>query len=397
MTDSKINFDVTVPEALDYNREDPDVLLMKIADLEIQCLALQEYNREMEQSRDHYATVIEYSPVGYVLLDEQAVITGANMTVATMLGMKKEKMMNLPFAQLVMEQDIELFSTHIRRCKVTKSRVCTEVEMKSPSGKIFCAQIVSFPFTLLDSQTFYYNTAIVDVSVQKQLEAEIQRLDRLHLIGEMAAGIAHEIRNPMTTVRGYLQLYERRSSNQQELEDIQLMLEELDRANAIITEFLALGKNKKNKLMMVDVNGSVEAIRPLVEAEARMGGKEILVELSTGLPDVLIDSKEIRQVLLNLVSNALQSMERGVVTIRTFLEGEEVVVTVTDQGSGIPDEIRHKIGTPFFTTRDDGTGLGMAICYSIIERHRAKLTFITNPFGTTFFIRFPLKKNLITL
>lgn len=395
MAESKIDFEGNKSEIVDYTKDDPEVLLAKIADLEMQCLALQEYNREMEESRDHYATVIDYSPVGYVLLDEQGVITDANLTVATMLGIEKDKIMGLFFTELVMEQDIELFFAHIRRCQKTKTRVSTEIEIKSPSGKSFCAQIVSFPFSLLDRQTFYYNTAIVDISNQKKLEEEIQRLDRLYLIGEMAAGIAHEIRNPMTTVRGYLQLYERRSSNPQELEDIQLMLEEIDRANAIITEFLALGKNKKNKLIRNDINTLIEAIHPLLQAEAAMVGKEIVLKLLPNLPQVWLDGKEIRQVLLNLVSNALQAMEQGLVTISTYLEESNVVVSIEDQGSGIPDEIKNKIGTPFFTTRDTGTGLGMAICYSIIQRHSAKLDFITSSQGTTFFMRFPLKNSLL--
>ena len=378
--------------ALDCNREDEEVLLEKIVDLEMQCLALQEYNQEMEESKKHYATVIDYSPVGYVLLNEQGVITDANLTVAAMLGLEKEKMVGLFFTDLVAKQDSEIFFAHIRRCQMTKTRVCTEIEMKSALGTIFCAQIVSFPFTLLDNQTFYYNTAIIDVSNQKRLEEEIQRLDRLNLIGEMAAGIAHEIRNPMTTVRGYLQLYKRRSENPQEVEDIQLMLEELDRANAIISEFLALGKNKNNKLLMKDVNVIVEAIYPLVQAEAALVDKEVVLELFSELPNILIDGKEIRQLLLNLVSNALQSMDHGRVTIRSFLEEEDVVISIADQGHGISDDIKHKIGTPFFTTKDNGTGLGMAICYSIVQRHNGKLDFITSPSGTTFFIRFPVRK-----
>ena len=381
--------DITM--TFDCTRENDEVLVEKIVDLELQCQALQEYNIEMENSRNHYATVIDHSPVGYMLLDEQGVIADANLTIAAMLGLEKNKMIGSSFTSYILEQDCEIFWAHIRRCKITKVRVCTEIEMKSSVGAMFCAQIVSFPFVLLDKQTYYYNTAIIDVSNQKRLEEEIQRLDRLNLIGEMAAGIAHEIRNPMTTVRGYLQLYERRSRGQDEVEDIQLMLGELDRANAIITEFLAIGKSKHSKVLSGDVNEIIEAIYPLVQAEAALANKEIVLELFSQLPKVLIDGKEIRQLLLNLVSNALQSMEQGQVIIRSFVEQEEVVIAIKDQGHGIPDEIKHKIGTPFFTTKDSGTGLGMAICYSIIQRHHGKLDFTTSPKGTTFFIRLSVK------
>lgn len=380
---------------LECEREEYEILSTQIEDLEMQCSALQEYNREIEESRDHYATLIDNAPVGHLLLDAEGVITDANLTIATILGLEKEKMIGLPFSTLVVKADNEIFFNHIKHCKTAKTRVCTEFEMKSSCCERFCAKVVSFPFSLLDHQTFYYNTAIIDVSNQKCLEEEIQRLDRLNLIGEMAAGIAHEMRNPMTIVRGYLQLYERRSTNQQELENIKLMLEELDRANAIITEFLVLGKNKTNKLVMKNVNQIIEAIYPLVQAEALLGDKAIVLKLFSELPEVLIDGKEIRQLLLNLVNNALQSMDQGRVTIYSFQEQEDVVIAVADQGCGIPDEIQNKIGTPFFTTKDKGTGLGMAICYSIVQRHNAKLNFKTSSAGTTFFIRFPLPKKLL--
>jgi len=123
-------------------------------------------------------------------------------------------------------------------------------------------------------------------------------------------------------------------------------------------------------------------------------GREVVLDLSPDLPEILIDSKEIHQVILNLVNNGLQSMTQGHLTIRTFMENGKVVIAVADQGAGIPDDIAAKVGTPFFTTKDSGTGLGLAICYSIVQRHHAKLDFKTSACGTTFFIRFPLKKKI---
>lgn len=363
------------------NNQSPEVLLGKIMDL--------------EESLERYAAIFDYSPVGYVILNARGAIVNANLTAATMVEMQQENMVGLPFMMLVDQQDTQLFLDHLRRCEVTKTRVCTELKIKSCSRNAYCVQIISVPFLSLDGQTVRYNTAIIDLSNQKRLEQEIQRLDRLNLVGEMAAGIAHEIRNPMTTVHGYLQLFKKRSSNPQEQQDLQLMLDELERANAIITEFLALAKNKNNKLVLQSVNNMVQAVYPLIQAEALLAGNEIFLELVPNLPEVLIDSKEMRQVLLNLVTNALQAMKQGKVTIHTFMEDGKVVLAVEDQGHGIPDAIKNKIGTPFFTTKDSGTGLGMAICYSIVQRHNAKLDFKTGPCGTTFFIRFPREVNLV--
>ena len=389
MTDSRINHGATEGKDSSYNQESQEVLLSKVSDLEAQCQALQEYNIALEQSRDRYAEVFDHSPVGYVILDIKGVIMDGNLTAAGMLDMQQENMIGLPFSVFVVQQNVKIFLGHVRRCKKTKTAVRTEFELKSHSRTPYHVQIISVPFELLDHQKVYYNTAIIDISSQKRLEQELQRLDRLNLVGEMAAGIAHEIRNPMTTVRGYLQLFKGRSSTAREIEDFQLMIEEIDRANAIITEFLALAKNKNNQLLMEDMNDIIKAIYPLVQAQAVLAGNEITLELFPELPMILIDGKEIRQVMLNLVSNALQSMSHGRVIIRTFMENGKVIVAIKDQGHGIPDEIKLKIGTPFFTTKDSGVGLGLAICYNIIQRHNASIDFITSPKGTTFFIRFP--------
>lgn len=394
MTDNRIHHGATKGGMVSCQMESQDALLSKVVDLEVECQALQEYNSELEESRNRYAAVFDNSPVGYVILDDRGIIVDGNLTAAFMLDMQQEEMIGLPFTVVVAEQDTKFFWAHFRRCKTTKIRVCSEFKIKPSSKKPYHVQIISVPFVLLDQEKTYYNTAIIDISNQKRMEQELQRLDRLHLVGEMAAGIAHEIRNPMTTVRGYLQLFKKRSSGVQESADFQLMVEELDRANAIITEFLALAKNKKNQLLMKDINYIIKAIYPLVQAEAALSGNEIILELSPQLPMILIDGKEIRQVLLNLIRNALQSMNHGQVVIRTFMENGNVVAAIADQGHGIPDEIKHKIGTPFFTTKDNGTGLGMAICYSIIQRHNAKLDFTTSSKGTTFFIRFPWEEKM---
>ena len=388
MTESKKNREDAAVSLLSCNWESNDRLASKVIDLEAQCEALQEYNGELEESRDRYATVFDNSPVGYIIFDVRGIISDCNLTAAAMLDMQQENMIGLPFNIFVVKEDVKLFLGHLRHCKRSKTRTCTEFQIRSNCHTPYDIQMISMPFVLQDEQKVYYNTTIIDISSQKRVEKELQRLDRLHLIGEMAAGIAHEIRNPMTTVRGYLQLFKKRTADQQELEDLQLMIEELDRANAIITEFLSLAKNKNNQFEMRDINHIIQNMYPLVRAEAALGGNEITLALLTGLPMILIDGEEIRQVLINLVRNALQSSNHGQVTIRTFADNGKVVVAVEDHGCGIPDEIKMQIGTPFFTTKDGGTGLGLAICYSIIQRHNANIDFITSPKGTTFFIRF---------
>ena len=229
---------------------------------------------------------------------------------------------------------------------------------------------------------------------QKEIEKQIARLDRLNIIGEMAAGIAHEVRNPMTTVRGFLQMLAKKEHNTPNISFYNIMIEELDRANGIITEFLSLAKNKAVNLKYVNLNQIIRTIVPLIEADARVSNKNIILELSE-IPDLFIDEKEIRQIILNMARNGLEAMkERGEVRIRTYCESNVVVMAIADQGSGIKKEILENIGIPFQTTKDNGTGLGLPVCYSIAARHNAKISVETGPLGTEFFIKFKVAGDL---
>ena len=229
-----------------------------------------------------------------------------------------------------------------------------------------------------------------DISVRRKLEQEMARLERLNLVGEMAASIGHEVRNPMTTVRGFLQMLGRKTENSHNDEYFKLMIEELDRANSIISEFLSLAKNKSVDLKMQSINNIIDALYPLLQADAIINGKEIKLGLGE-IPQLKLDEKEIRQLILNLVRNGLEAMPQATkLLISTFTEEDEVVLAIKDQGTGIPPEILDRLGTPFLTTKENGTGLGLAVCYSIANRHNAVVVPQTGPEGTTFFVRFKI-------
>lgn len=231
-------------------------------------------------------------------------------------------------------------------------------------------------------------SVINDITERKQLAQEMARLDRLNLVGEMAAGIGHEIRNPITTVRGFLQLLSGKKDCVKYKHYYDLIIEELDRANSIIYEYLSLAKNKAVDRKPQNLNAIVEALSPLMTADAMVSDKYIKMNLQE-IPDLLLDEKEIRQLILNLVRNGLEAMSvGGSLTIKTFCDAKEVVFTVQDQGKGIEPHHLEKIGTPFFTTKDNGTGLGLAVCYSIAARHNATIKVESSKKGTTFFVRF---------
>lgn len=230
-----------------------------------------------------------------------------------------------------------------------------------------------------------------EILERKRAEEEIIRLDRLNLIGEMAASISHEVRNPMTTVKGFLQLLRNKQESKGK-EYFDLMIEELDRANSILSEFLSISKNKATMYEWYNINDIVTSTLPLIQADAHNNDKLLTVELNN-VPDLQLDIQEIRQLLLNLVRNGFEAMSNGgQLKIRTFSSNSEVTLGVSDEGNGIEQYMLEKLGTPFFTTKEQGTGLGLAVCYGIASRHNGRISVETSPEGTTFYVYFELSK-----
>ena len=365
-----------------------DELETKELDLEAKCQALQEALEELEESRNRYAALYDFAPVGYVTIDDKGCIQEANLTGASLIGIERSQLIGMPLLVYVTKSDLKLFLDHLRRCKRRDEKVITELSLMTKNGAPIQVQLLSAPHKSTDGRSRFYKTVITDITQRKHYENELARLDRLNLVGEMAAGIGHEVRNPMTTVRGFLQLYRNKEAFAQYKDRFDLMIDELDRANSIITEFLSLAKNKTADLKAQNLNTILEHLSPLIQSDARVSDKNIHFQLEE-IPSLFLDEKEIRQLILNHIRNGLEAMSPGGnLTIKTFTDGQEVVLSVQDQGKGIKSNVLEKIGTPFFTTKDNGTGLGLAVCYSIAARHKAVINIETSPTGTTFFVRF---------
>ncbi|MEW9671091.1 response regulator [Ammoniphilus sp. 3BR4] len=225
---------------------------------------------------------------------------------------------------------------------------------------------------------------ITDITDRVFLEKEMARFDRLNIMGEMAAGIVHEIRNPMTTVRGFLQM----SKDTPATDYIDIMIEELDRAHNIITDFLSVSKPNPTKRKLKELHPIVETLFPLIQAKALCTNIDVKLELERCRP-LSLDEKEIRQLILNLSLNGLEAMSAGgTLTIKTYQRENEVILEIQDEGCGIKEELLEKIGTPFFSTKVHGTGLGLSVCHGVAARHGAEIKVKTSKDGTRFFVHF---------
>jgi len=266
--------------------------------------------------------------------------------------------------------------------RAMSDRITVHFEIPSTSGE-YWQEVVAYPYDEGICCLFK------NITEKKNYEKELKRLSNLDLIGQMAAGISHEIRNPMTTVRGFLQLLRKENEFKKHNSYFNLMIEELDRANSIITEFLSIGNTRTSDLKMLDLNLIIRDIIPLIKIDTFNQNKFIQFD-EQDIPKLLLNHNEIRQLIINLYRNGLEAMSPGkVLSISTYKgEGNCVVLAVRDQGDGISPEIVEKLGTPFYTTKDNGTGLGLGICYAIVARHNAKLEIQTGSEGTTFLVKF---------
>jgi len=261
-----------------------------------------------------------------------------------------------------------------------------EVKVRTKSGKILYGHLSSEVIVM--NGELCWLTVFQDLTEKRMLEEHLARLDRLNLIGETAASIGHEIRNPLTSVRGFLQLMAESEEGAVFKDYFDIIIEELDRTTFILSEFLMLAKDKAVNLNPHNLNSIVQAIYTLLQADANRNEKTIKLDLEP-IPILNLDQKEIRQLVCNLARNGLEAMEAGgTLDISTRYVDGYVILAVKDTGKGIAPEIQEKLGTPFVSNKDGGTGLGLAVCYSIAARHHAQLSYETGPEGTTFFVKF---------
>lgn len=337
------------------------------------------------------ASILEHVRNAVIVTDFDGIVVYWNRFAEILYGWKAEEILNENIMSKfkLIPENTSIDGTLVKNSIIQKGYWEGEGEVVTKDGRNLCVHRMVTYIRNGDGSPKGIICVETDLTERKKLEKEMVRLDKLHMIGEMAAGIGHEVRNPMTTVRGFMQLLAVKEKNSVKREQFNLMIEELDRANSIITEYLSLAKNKKVELKPGNLNDVLNNLYPLLVADAMVSDKYVITEFGR-IPEILLDEKEISQLILNLVRNGLEAMSPGgTVTIKTYPEGLDTVLLVKDEGTGVDPQILERLGTPFVTTKDTGTGLGLAVSYSIVERHNGKITVDTGGTGTTFSIRFP--------
>jgi len=237
-----------------------------------------------------------------------------------------------------------------------------------------------------------------DLSELKRLEKEIQRHDRLVALGKMAAGVAHEVRNPLSSIKGFATLLGSKfKDGSQEHEAANLMVQEAERLNRSITELLNYARPTPLRKESVDLGEIIDQGLKLISSDAQVLGVKTSLDVEADLPAISVDKDKINQVLLNLYLNGLQAMEHSTsekelkVSVHRDVQAGFLVIEVKDTGSGILPEDLDKVLDPYFTTKPDGTGLGLALAYKIIDEHKGSIRFSSSEGkGTTVSVFLPI-------
>lgn len=234
-----------------------------------------------------------------------------------------------------------------------------------------------------------------DVTNLRSLEQQVQRSDRLAMIGQIAAGTAHEIRNPLTSIKGFLQVLNRtfhQSGMEREEGYTDLMLAEIDRINELVNEFLLLSKPKNVIFDKIDISSVLRDILPIINNQAVLHNVTIQYQSVYQIPKIIADRELLKQVFINLCKNGIEAMTQGgTLTIIEKIDARarKVHVEVQDSGAGIPAYLIDKIFDPFFTTKDSGTGLGLSVCQRIIHDIGGSIRVSSKGFGTRFTVSVP--------
>lgn len=234
-----------------------------------------------------------------------------------------------------------------------------------------------------------------DFTEQYYLEEQLRQADRLSLIGELAAGTAHEIRNPLTSIKGLVQLLRARFAHGDEAQThINVVMEEINRIDFIINELLFLTKRLHSNLSFVDLSQMLQEICLLIEGEAACSKVKIIKRIPQDLPLAVMDTAQMKRVFLHLATNAVNAMPGGgelVLAAAYLTERERIQISFRDTGHGITREQLPHIFDPFFTTREDGIGLGLTICYRLVQNHGGTIRVISTPGqGSLFTIELPV-------
>ncbi|MFJ7975486.1 ATP-binding protein [Peribacillus sp. NPDC096379] len=275
----------------------------------------------------------------------------------------------------------------ILKGKTWNGEICNQAK----DGSLYWVSTTIVPFLNKKGIPYQFVSIRNDITERKQSEELLHRQDKLAAVGQLAAGVAHEIRNPLTSMRGYAEFLQMDESKPERLEYFDIILDEIERVNTIVEEFMVLAKPQTVHLELKNIVLIVQDVLTLIAFEAK--NKNVHVHFESHNQEILVncDENRLKQVLLNFAKNGIEAMPSGGdLYVNALQQGGKVMIHIRDTGVGIPSEKLNKLGEPFFTTKEQGNGLGLMVSYKIIEGHKGRIEVVSEVNeGSTFIIKLP--------
>ncbi|MCY1035204.1 ATP-binding protein [Corallococcus sp. BB11-1] len=382
-------------------------------ELELQNRELQEAQQALEESRNRYMELYDFAPMACASLDANGCIQDLNLTGANLLGQNRSYLQGLPFTPFVDPVDVGRFFGHLRQC-IDGETVSTELRLRIARRQVE-VRLVSAPLEDTGSPVRMCRTAIFDITELRQMQVRLSLAERLAAVGTLAAGIAHEVNNPLAFLMGSLSLAthalrapapssvdpellavaRHHTGASQALEALGHAQAGAERIQDIVKDLGAFARPTAPRERSVNVEQVLELALKMAMVEIQH--RAHVVRDYTPVPEVVADSVRLGQVFLNLLVNAAQAIPEGMasrheIRVRLRASAEGVFVHIQDTGEGMAPDILEHIFDPFFTTRPmgQGLGLGLAISHNLVSQMNGAITVDSAPDqGSTFTVRLP--------
>lgn len=342
--------------------------------------------KKLAESQLRYKALFEHNPELVYMVDLNGLIVDLNDQFEHVTGYNKDEAIGKSMISFIAEKDHErLYEKFQRVINERQSHQCHEITIPHRSGEIVIVNCASVPI-IIDGELVGITGYANNITKMIETEEKLRTTEKLAVIGELAAGIAHEIRNPLTSLQGFVQLFQSESKTDNPLHRI--MLDELERINLIASELLVLSRPQEIAFTETNVQTALHDIVRLLNTEANLYGSEILLHADVAL-FVNGDKNQLKQLFINIIKNAT---EAGATSIQVSLtkQDDRICIKVQDNGCGMDQARMDKLGEPFFSRKEKGTGLGLTISHKIVVAHEGTIQYESElGQGTTVFISFP--------
>ena len=286
-------------------------------------------------------------------------------------GYSREELLSLSFPDVV-PQDSRMIVRLLEKIKKGQTSFTLQDEYVFPTGKIITTEFNVRVFKLNGKKVFLSISR--DITERLKTEELLRKSEKLAIVGQLATVMAHEINNPLTAMKGFMQLL-KLTENENNQGYINIVSSEIERIESITNEFMAVAKPQMVKIQLNDISVLIDQVLMLLQPQAMMNNIKIRIELKPGIPLISCEGNQLKQVFVNILKNAIESMPTGgeILIQVNILDNNQVSIRFIDQGCGIPKERIPYLGEPFYSIKEEGIGLGLMICYKIIETHRGKV------------------------